>query len=597
MQKKNKTKKGFTLIELVIVVAVIAVLSAVLIPTFTGIITTAKVEKARANAKNCSNLLKIEAAYRDVSYFSTETAKDILAEKGYDLKSDVKDYSYYYNLGNNSVEFLKDSDVLGRGESTAGYGGKTVYADDLKKTYPITVETVNEKKSYYRYLDNGGAFSSVISAIKNLPKNAGNNLSEMKKAFRNLRVNSLPEVASAHFGNFNPDGNALYFGTDGTPIIDDSKVEYTFVNVVFQEDIKTLADFTANVPDGASATGAKVTLKIINSIVVPETVEEIEKGAFRGFKGGSVSDPEADEKVRVVITSDVRLPSSGLTDVIISSGEANSNPNTIILGAGDYTLTYGYLKEGVFKDDTIEVVRAESDSKPVTLDKSGYTKNEAELVREYYVPQIGIEKSVVDLSRVETLDFRYDGKETGLRRYTMIVLMKDGTTYVARDIAVITQASVRYGDYNRYGYQDLFVYMNEDVAKGLYTNLRDMQYTIEYQEMLVPYKEYETDRDVFMQLYIEDTAGKTQISGKPAQASVEYDSVFETVQWTLYSKNVTNKDATDGNAPGYSDGYKNAKEDGVFNRVNVTELNISLKYQGSSDFVIYREYYKSIGID
>ena len=39
----KKLKKGFTLVELVIVIAVIAVLAAVLIPTFSGIVNRAKV--------------------------------------------------------------------------------------------------------------------------------------------------------------------------------------------------------------------------------------------------------------------------------------------------------------------------------------------------------------------------------------------------------------------------------------------------------------------------------------------------------------------------------------------------------------------------
>ena len=35
---KNSNKKGFTIVELVIVIAVIAILAAVLIPTFSGLV-------------------------------------------------------------------------------------------------------------------------------------------------------------------------------------------------------------------------------------------------------------------------------------------------------------------------------------------------------------------------------------------------------------------------------------------------------------------------------------------------------------------------------------------------------------------------------
>ena len=40
---KRNTKKGFTIVELIIVIAVIAVLAAVLIPTFSNLIQKANV--------------------------------------------------------------------------------------------------------------------------------------------------------------------------------------------------------------------------------------------------------------------------------------------------------------------------------------------------------------------------------------------------------------------------------------------------------------------------------------------------------------------------------------------------------------------------
>lgn len=48
---KKSTKKGFTLVELVIVIAVIAILSAILIPTFGNVISNANETKYRSGAK------------------------------------------------------------------------------------------------------------------------------------------------------------------------------------------------------------------------------------------------------------------------------------------------------------------------------------------------------------------------------------------------------------------------------------------------------------------------------------------------------------------------------------------------------------------
>ncbi|MBP3592075.1 MAG: type II secretion system protein [Clostridia bacterium] len=48
---KRNNKKGFTIVELVVVIAVIAILAAVLIPTFSGITTRAKETAAKADAR------------------------------------------------------------------------------------------------------------------------------------------------------------------------------------------------------------------------------------------------------------------------------------------------------------------------------------------------------------------------------------------------------------------------------------------------------------------------------------------------------------------------------------------------------------------
>ena len=49
---KKANKKGFTIVELVIVIAVIAILAAVLIPTFSSVVEKANESKAMQEAKN-----------------------------------------------------------------------------------------------------------------------------------------------------------------------------------------------------------------------------------------------------------------------------------------------------------------------------------------------------------------------------------------------------------------------------------------------------------------------------------------------------------------------------------------------------------------
>ncbi len=49
---KKMNKKGFTIVELVIVIAVIAILAAVMIPTFSGIVDKAQMSATLQKARN-----------------------------------------------------------------------------------------------------------------------------------------------------------------------------------------------------------------------------------------------------------------------------------------------------------------------------------------------------------------------------------------------------------------------------------------------------------------------------------------------------------------------------------------------------------------
>ena len=63
----KKRKRGFTIVELVIVIAVIAILAAVLIPTFTNLIKRANLSNDQSMIRNMNTALAMESAESDLT--------------------------------------------------------------------------------------------------------------------------------------------------------------------------------------------------------------------------------------------------------------------------------------------------------------------------------------------------------------------------------------------------------------------------------------------------------------------------------------------------------------------------------------------------
>lgn len=95
--KKNKSK-GFTIVELVIVIAVIAVLAAVLIPTFSGVISNANLSADKQAVKNMNTAIAAEAVEEEIN--SINKAREILLSYGFaskNLVAKTADHTIYWD--------------------------------------------------------------------------------------------------------------------------------------------------------------------------------------------------------------------------------------------------------------------------------------------------------------------------------------------------------------------------------------------------------------------------------------------------------------------------------------------------------------------
>ena len=128
----NSRKKGFTLVELVIVIAVVAILAAVLIPTFSSIVRKANVAQDTAVAKNMNTALTTYSAENG----KPENFEEVLIaieEAGYvlaNLNAKAEGNLYAWDEKNNQIVYIsKEGNVIYQNEDFANKDLKFVVAN------------------------------------------------------------------------------------------------------------------------------------------------------------------------------------------------------------------------------------------------------------------------------------------------------------------------------------------------------------------------------------------------------------------------------------------------------------------------------------
>ena len=104
---KKTNKKGFTMVELVIVIAVIAILAGVLIPTFTGIINRANESAALQEATNkYKEVLALPAYNGNLDLVDGENTPDLY------IKVERSGDTYYYQVVNGKISLCASAPTI-----------------------------------------------------------------------------------------------------------------------------------------------------------------------------------------------------------------------------------------------------------------------------------------------------------------------------------------------------------------------------------------------------------------------------------------------------------------------------------------------------
>ena len=164
------TKKGFTLIELIVVIAIIGVLAAILVPSMLGYVKKSKVSSANSAASSIQKAINTalteldeeDETGADVTTISRERNADEIVCDGADAEKLWKKIKHYMDKAK-SCAFLADCDGGAVRAVAVALDGK------YTGTYPSGVVTVDNYKTYCAPAGVADLDDAVAAALEKVP--------------------------------------------------------------------------------------------------------------------------------------------------------------------------------------------------------------------------------------------------------------------------------------------------------------------------------------------------------------------------------------------------------------------------------------------
>ena len=207
MARGSRAKRGFTITELVVVIGIIAILAAVLIPTFANIIQRSR---ESADTQNVEHMNTALYAY-EVSNEKPSTMTDVvevLADSGYlleNLSPTGDGYDIVWDQEHNRLALIDED-------------GETIYSDgDVRETASMLwtivdeIPTGEEDKGYSYYLSTGyvGADAVTVTAGVDVGENEGIAVTYATQEAKNVTVRTNGGALTVNA----PASNVNHYGT------------------------------------------------------------------------------------------------------------------------------------------------------------------------------------------------------------------------------------------------------------------------------------------------------------------------------------------------------------------------------------------------
>lgn len=276
---KASKKRGFTIVELIIVIAVIAILAAVLIPTFSNLISRANESVDIQAARNMNTFLATAKYTSGVS--SILDVYDVFEESGFKVENYSPLYKgrhYYYDIGYNQILYVDDN-------------GKVLYPEEHKGEQKgarswcsLSMETMKETPTTYK--TENGVEKTTVTKPEELAYVVNKYNSGSNKKLEITVNGEIDMMGAACTFNEIKDGSVTIKGADGSnAAIKNVTSNKTFLeganNTEGVESKYNSAALFSKISNGASVTIENVTFENLN-------VKTIEGGCV-GLLIGSVN--------------------------------------------------------------------------------------------------------------------------------------------------------------------------------------------------------------------------------------------------------------------------------------------------------------------